>query len=253
MASFQFFLILSGNLSFLNWLTLIPILACFDDGFWGRFLPSFLVRAAGPSPGEGVPKGAQWPAWVLTAVVAALSINPVTNLISPRQAMNTSFDPLDLVNTYGAFGTVGRDRLQLVIEGTREGAKAPESAWVPYAFKCQPGDLARRPGICSPYHYRLDWEVWFAAMGGPGQYPWAFNLVWKLLHNNPSTLGLFAGNPFPGSPPRYVRVRLFKYQFAPLSHPNGQWWTRIELGEWLPPLSAQDPRLLGILREEGWL
>lgn len=254
MVSFQIFLILSGNLSFLNWLTLIPILACFDDGFWGLFLPAFLVQKAEGAARESRPSPAQQRmAWALTVVVALLSISPVVNLVSPRQAMNTSFDPLDLVNTYGAFGSVGRDRLQLVIEGTREGAKAPESAWVPYEFKCQPGNLARRPGICSPYHYRLDWQVWFAAMGTPDQYPWAFNLVWKLLHNDPTTLGLFAGNPFPDGPPRYVRIRLFKYQFAPLIHPNCQWWTRTELGMWLPPLSAQDPRLLGILREEGWL
>jgi hypothetical protein len=254
MALFQFILILSGNLSFLNWLTLIPILACFDDAFWGRLLPKILVEKALSSAGESKPSPLhQKVAWVLTGLVFLLSLNPVFNLISPGQVMNTSFDRLHLVNTYGAFGSVGRERLQLVVEGATDAVPTKETVWKAYDFKCQPGDLYRRPCVCSPYHYRLDWQIWFAAMSNPSEYPWVFNLVWKLLHNDPSTLSLFAGNPFPAGPPRYVRIRLFRYQFAPLSHLNGQWWTRTELGEWLPPLSAEDPRLKRILLEERWL
>ncbi len=254
MAVFQGILILSGNLSFLNWLTLVPILSCFDDRFWLRFLPRLLVEKAGiaayrsqasPPP----PKAA----WALVAVVALLSVNPVLNLVSPSQAMNTSFDPLHLVNTYGAFGSVGKERLQLVMEGTSDQVLTKETVWKAYDFKCQPGDLYRRPCFCAPYQYRLDWQVWFAAMSGPSQYPWIFNLVWKLLHNDPGALCLLAGNPFPDEAPSYVRIRLFRYQFAPLSHPNGQWWERTELGLWLPPLSTGDPRFQRIMMDEGWL
>ena len=254
MATFQIILILSGNLSFLNWLTLVPILSCFDDGFWHFILPRPLVEKANLAiyRSQNIPSS-HFAAWALTALVAFLSVNPVLNLFSSNQAMNTSFESLHLVNTYGAFGSVGRERLQLVFEGTSDQVLTPETVWTPYDFKCQPGNLYRRPCVCSPYQYRLDWQIWFAAMAEPSQYPWVYNLVWKLLHNDRLALSLLEGNPFPGEAPTYIRARLFRYQFAPLSHPNGQWWERTELGIWLPPLSANDPQLQSILMNEGWL
>jgi hypothetical protein len=93
--------------------------------------------------------------------------------------------------------------------------------------------------------------MWFAAMSGPGEYPWTFHLVWKLLHNDRGTLSLFASNPFPDRPPRYVRAVLYKYSFAKPG--SGRWWDRERLGLWLPPLSADDPRLNSVLRQMGWL
>ncbi|NJL26779.1 MAG: lipase maturation factor family protein [Thermoanaerobaculia bacterium] len=93
---------------------------------------------------------------------------------------------------------------------------------------------------------RLDWLMWFAAMSTPEQYPWTLHLVWKLLHNDPGTLSLLASNPFPGEPPRFIRVRQFRYQFAPLGTPESVWWTRSEIGPWLPALSADDPRLVNL-------
>jgi hypothetical protein len=254
MAAFQIILISSGNLSFLNWLTLVPILSCFDDGFWHFLLPRPLVEKANLAiyRSQNNPSS-QFAAWGLTALVAFLSVNPVLNLFSSNQAMNTSFESLHLVNTYGAFGSVGRKRLQLVFEGASDQVLTPETVWTPYDFKCQPGNLYHRPCVCSPYQYRLDWQIWFAAMSEPSQYPWVYNLVWKLLHNDPLALSLLSRNPFPGEAPTYIRARLFRYQFAPLSHPNGQWWERAELGIWLPPLSANDPQLQSTLMNEGWL
>ena len=95
--------------------------------------------------------------------------------------MNTAFTRLPLVNTYGAFGSVGRERDQLVFEGTTDAGITPATIWREYEWKCQPGDPARRPCWMSPYHYRLDWLLWFAAMGEPREYPWAVHLTWKLL------------------------------------------------------------------------
>jgi Lipase maturation factor len=245
MAAFQFTLILSGNLSFLNWLTLVPILACFDDGHWRA-----LLHRPAPSP---LARGWFWnlEAWAVLILVAVLSRGPVANLLSPGQAMNTSFDPLDLVNTYGAFGSVGKERAQLVFEGTQDAVPGPGTAWQPYVFKCQPGPLDRRPCLCAPYQYRLDWQLWFAAMARPGDEPWVFPLVWKLLGNDPDTLGLFASTPFPGKPPTFVRALLYRYRFAEPWKPGGAWWNREALGEWLPPLNRSDPRLRAILGELG--
>jgi hypothetical protein len=111
----------------------------------------------------------------------------------------------------------------------------------------------QRPPVVAPYQPRLDWQMWFASMNTPGRYPWTFHLVWKLLHDDPGTLGLFANDPFPDAPPRRVRAVLYRYAFAPPGNPAGRWWTRETLGLWLPPLSADDPRLLELLRRAGWL
>jgi hypothetical protein len=119
MAALQLVLIASGNLSFLNWLTLVPILACFDDHFWRRMLPAAVIARADAARAAAVPSRVQGTAVAaLTVGIALLSIPPVLNMLSGRQVMNTSFTSLPIVNTYGAFGTVGRERLQLVLEGT---------------------------------------------------------------------------------------------------------------------------------------
>ena len=251
---FQFTLILSGNLSFLNWLTIIPALACLDDACWTRILPRALVHRAAAAAGTAQPSGGmRAAATAVTVVVLLLSWDPVLNLLSPHQVMNTSFDPLDLVNTYGAFGTVGRERLNVVFEGTSADLPDDRAEWKPYAYKGLPVDVARRPPQVAPYQLRLDWQMWFAAMGTPAQYPWTLHLVWKLLHNDPGALALFADNPFPRRPPRYVRAVLWRYQFVPPGNPDGRWWNRERLGLWLPPLSADDPELRRFLAAYDWL
>ena len=251
--AFQLFLIASGNLSFLNWLTIVPILACFDDTLLGRVLPRRLVARAARAAAEAEPSRAQQVAVAgLVAVVAVLSVAPVRNLLSPRQAMNTSFNRLDLVNTYGAFGSVGRERREVVFEGTRDEVPGDDTRWEPYEFKCKPGDPARRPCVIAPYQYRIDWQIWFAAMSTADRYPWTLHLLWKLLHNDPGALSLLATNPFPDAPPRWIRARLFRYEFAPPDDPTGAWWKRTALGPWIPPLSADDPRLRRFLAMYGW-
>src|SRR6185369_8415407 len=153
MLVFQLTLILSGNLSFLNWLTIVPIVACFDDAALARVLPRRLVTAAEVAAGSATASRGQTIAtWAVVALVATLSVNPVANVFfARRQVMNTSFDRLDLVNTYGAFGTVGRERDELVFEGTDADDPDDERAeWRAYEFPCKPGDPARMPCVVSP-------------------------------------------------------------------------------------------------------
>ena len=166
--------------------------------------------------------------------------------------MNTSFDPLHLVNTYGAFGSVGRERREIVFEGTADSVVTDATRWLAYEFPYKPGDPKRRPGFCSPYQPRLDWAIWFAAMSTPSRYPWTLHFVWKLLHNDAGTLSLLAGNPFPDAPPRFVRAVLYRYEFARPGDASGAWWKRERLGLWLPPLSADHPTLRRIIEEQGW-
>jgi len=251
---FQFTLILGGNLSFLNWLTIVPALACFDDGFWAKLLPRRLVQCATTAATAAQPcRPMQNTALVVAVIVGMLSLLPVANMISPQQVMNTSFNPLDLVNTYGAFGTVGRERLNVVFEGTDAGVPDDHAQWKAYPYQALPVALDKRPPQIAPYQPRLDWQMWFASMSTPDQYPWTLHLVWKLLHNDPGALSLLGGNPFPEKPPRYIRAVLYRYEFARPGNPEGNWWKREELGLWLPPLSADDSRLLDFLQQAGWL
>jgi len=99
---------------------------------------------------------------------------------------------------------------------------------------------------------RLDWQLWFAAMSSPEEYPWTMNLIWKLLHNDPAALGLFAGNPFAVRPPRFVRAILYRYRFAIPGNPEKKWWDRDRIGEWIPAVSTTDLRLQEIMKKEGW-
>ena len=173
LVGYQGVLIASGNLSFLNYLTIVPALAYFDDTALVRLLPrdrrwrdELLARLAALAPSRSQRRASQG----LAAVVGLLSVGPVVNIASCDQAMNRSFDPLDLVNTYGAFGSVDRERHEVILEGTRDPEPDERAHWEEYALPCMPGDPRRRPCLIAPYHYRLDWQMWFvgndAARGG---------------------------------------------------------------------------------------
>ncbi len=266
MAGFMGMLIFSGNLSFLNWLTIVPCLACVDDSIWRRLLPGWLVRRA--EMAEATRKVSRAPliaGCVFALVVAALSVAPVMNLFSPKQAMNASFDRLHLVNTYGAFGTVGRERYEIVFEGTDESLGVDSPQWREYEFKVKPGNPDRRPSVITPYHHRLDWQIWFASipavhgdlrtMPRPEHYPWVLHFIWKLLHNDTGTLSLLANNPFPEKPPRYVRAALYRYRFAPLGAGGdvAAWWQRERVGLWYPAASLYTPELRRFLEAHGMI
>jgi len=247
---FQFFLIASGNLSYLNWLTIAIAVACFDDAALERVLPARLVHRARMRP--SIPSGriARAVPVVLAIGVGVLSVNPVVNLLSPDQRMNASFDPFRLVNTYGAFGVVNRVRRELVIEGTRDPDPA-QARWQAYVLPCQPGPLERRPCFVAPWPLRLDWQMWFAAMSTPEQEPWLIHLVWQLLRGDRDLLNLFAHAPFsPDAPPRWIRIRRYRYRFARAGEPG--WWVRDREEEWMRPVSLDDPALRADVEAFGW-
>jgi hypothetical protein len=250
--AFQIVIILGGNLSFLNWLTIVPALACFDDRAWGRILPRRLTnhveRARARATFSPAMSGTSW---AIGALVLVLSVQPLLNIFSAGQIMNTSFDPLDLVNTYGAFGAVGRERYNVVFEGAQAEFPNDSTDWKPYPYKGLPVALDERPPQIAPYQLRLDWQMWFAAMGSPSQYPWTLNLIWKLLHSDPGAVGLFRSNPFPDKSPRYIRAVLYRYSFV-RPNPQGLWWKRERLGLWLPPLSTDNRELQELRRRAGW-
>ena len=142
-----------------------------------------------------------------------------------------------IVNSYGLFRVMTKDRREIVIEGSSDGID-----WKPYEFKWKPGDVMRAPGWCAPHQPRLDWQMWFAALGSYRQNPWFVQTVISLLDGKPKVAALFERNPFPQSPPRYVRATLYRYRFttAQEHRQTGAWWKRQELGEYLPGVSLED-------------
>ncbi|MFC8919198.1 lipase maturation factor family protein [Streptomyces sp. NPDC047821] len=222
----QLWLVLSGNFAWLNWITIVLALSAVDGS---------LVADAPALPPP--------PLWfgvlviAVTALVVVLSRHPARNLLSRQQAMNRSFDPLHLVNTYGAFGTVGRVRHEIVIEGTDEPTVHPGTVWREYEFKGKPGDVRRLPRQFAPYHLRLDWLMWFAALSPAYAHSWFGPFVERLLEGDRDTLRLLRHNPFPDAPPVRVRARLYRYRFTTRRElrETGAWWHRTYVREFLPP------------------
>lgn len=246
---FQLTLIASGNLSFLNWLTIIPAIACFDDEFLCKLLPArFRPMVVTEEKSSRVHSLA---ASVYAVIVGILSVGPVSNLLSSRQVMNTSFEPLGLVNTYGAFGSVDRERFEVILEGTADETPDENAVWLAYELPCKPGDVARRPCVITPYHYRLDWQMWFAAKSRVERQPWFLNLVQKLLRGEPGVKKLLGKDPFPDKPPRFLRANLYRYRFVRLGEGKNAYWERELVGEYMRPVGDGDPDLSRLLEAYG--
>ena len=228
----QLWLVASGNFSWLNVLTITLAVAALDDAFLGAVVPVTAPSLASPLLWHR--------AAVLSvvALVAVLSYWPIRNMASRRQLMNYSFNRLHLVGTYGAFGSVTRIRHEVVLEGTDEREVLPTTVWREYEFKGKPGDPRRRPRQVAPYHLRLDWLMWFAALSPAYAERWFVPLVVKLLENDRPTLKLLARNPFPDTPPTLIRARFYRYRFTTSRErrETGAWWNRVLVGEYLPPV-----------------
>ncbi|MGW1255494.1 lipase maturation factor family protein [Streptomyces sp. NPDC002513] len=227
----QLWLVLSGNFSWLNWITIVLALSAVE-------FPTTAPPVSGP------------PLWyeVLVPAVAAglvcLSYHPVRNMVSRAQIMNRSFDPLHLVNTYGAFGSVSRTRYEVVVEGTADAVPREDSDWREYEFKGKPGDPRRWPRQYAPYHLRLDWLMWFAALSPAYAGSWFGGLVEGLLENDRDTLRLLRRSPFPqDAPPRYVRAGLYRYRYTTWRElrETGACWQRTYVREYLPPTRLAAP------------
>jgi hypothetical protein len=229
---FQGVLIVSGNLSWLNWLTVVLCIPLISDRWWA-WLPIHPPADLAAAPAHQVML------YVVAALVAWLSIGPVVNLLSRGQMMNASFDPLHLVNTYGAFGSITRDRYEIVIQGTNDPIVTDTTKWLDYEFKGKPGDPARLPPQVAPYHMRLDWLMWFEAMSPSPHSGWFFNLLAKLLEGDRGTLSLLRTNPFPKGPPRYIRAQYYRFTFTTPDErrATGLWWNREFAGGFYGPVS----------------
>jgi hypothetical protein len=233
----QLWLVASGNFAWLNWLTILLGCSAIDARSMATVLPIPDRRALTEAP--------RWFAAlviVFAVLTLVLSYWPVRNMVSRSQRMNMSFNPFHLINTYGAFGSIGRTRREVVIEGTGEPAITEQTVWKEYEFKGKPGGLRRLPRQWAPYHLRLDWLMWFAAISPRYAYPWLQPFMLRLLQNDAATLRLLGGNPFPDDPPQYVRAQLYRYRFTTAAEwrRDHAWWHRTLEGGYLPPISMKE-------------
>src|SRR3954452_12767259 len=230
----QFWLVLSGNFSWLNLVTIVLTASALDDRLLGWILPVAHAAALPVVWYDGL-------VIAIAALMIALSYRPARNLFSRSQMMNASFDSLRLVNTYGAFGSITRERYEIVVEGTSEERIAPDTVWLEYEFRGKPTDLRRRPPQWAPYHLRLDWMMWFAALSPSYAYSWFGPLVRKLLQNDRAILRLLRRNPFPDAPPHAVRATLYRYRFTtPRERRETRaWWVRTRVGEFVQPTTRE--------------
>jgi len=233
LAGLQILIAVSGNYAFFNILTLALCVLCFDDALF----PERLRARAPAEAGRGWPRWVVWPSGgvlLFAASVHLATLVPGLPLPRPIVALVNVLAPFRSANGYGLFAVMTTERPEIVVEGSEDG-----QTWKPYEFRWKPGDVTRRPRFVAPHQPRLDWQMWFAALGSYEQQPWFLGFCARLLQGSPSVTALLAKDPFPGAPPRYLRAVVYDYRFTSRAErrATGAWWTREEKGLYLPVLS----------------
>jgi len=241
MVVLQVLILLTGNYAFFNLLTIGFCLFLMDDAFFRRVLPKMVSRLAASTAHE---RSRAWSRAVCGAFAAlALFIGgfqvarPFGVRWAVADASIRTVSPFQIINSYGLFAVMTTTRPEIVIEGSNDGV-----TWLAYEFKYKPGDLARRPAWVAPHQPRLDWQMWFAALGDYQSDPWIIHFMARLLQGSPEVLRLLGRNPFPEAPPRYIRAQLYQYSFtSPAERKStGAWWKRELKGVYVPAVSLKD-------------
>ena len=243
----------TGNYCFFNLLTIALCLLLIDDAVCRGKDVRGSAFGAQPSTSLRAGSGGALPSRLSTygaiaVIVVSLPINawliftafkPDASWPRPLAAVYGRLEAFRIANGYGLFRVMTKDRGEIVIEGSADGID-----WLPYEFKWKPGDVKRAPGWCAPHQPRLDWQMWFAALGTPQQNPWFSGLVIRLLQGSGDVSRLLAHNPFPDQPPHYIRAGFYRYRFTTVEEhrQSGAWWKRQELGEYLPTISLDQLR-----------
>jgi predicted DCC family thiol-disulfide oxidoreductase YuxK len=241
---FQILIALTGNYCFFNLLTIVLCVLLLDDTLLVRFFPAGMAAQSDAPRRPGVTR------WLRAAVVASLFV-----LILPLECMALSrclrrplpwpdalerwqeeVFPFRVVAGYGLFSRMTTTRPEIIVEGSNDG-----ETWLAYEFKWKPGDLQRRPAFVAPHQPRLDWQMWFAALGNLRSNPWFQSFLVRLFQGSKDVLALLEKNPFPDSPPRYLRAVLYQYHFTDPAQrqKDGSWWRREMKGLYCPPISLR--------------
>ena len=239
MVGLQLMIAATGNYGFFNLLTLVLCLLLLDD----RVFPARWRESMGTPAAD-----AAWTSWTSWAVAPLAVVVAVTSAVQiagavglqvrwprPMAALYRAVAPLRTFNPYGLFAVMTMSRPEILIEGSRDGAE-----WRPYAFRWKPGDPRGRPGFVAPHMPRLDWQMWFAALGPCEDSPWFQAFVGRLLEGSPPVVGLLARDPFPEGPPRFIRSTLHDYRFTDVKtlRADGTWWRSAPMGPFCPTMTA---------------
>jgi hypothetical protein len=210
----QLLILATGNYTFFNWLTIALCMWLWIE------------------PREG-PEN-RWVDWGLGGFIGVLSGVVVLNAIGipAGETVMRMASPFRIVNSYGLFAVMTTERPEIVVEGSEDGVD-----WKAYEFRYKPGDVRRAPRVVAPHQPRVDWQMWFAALGNYRSNRWFVNLMIRLLQGEPAVTRLLAHNPFPNAPPRFIRARIYRYRFTVRG--SREWWTREEMGTYFPAVSLK--------------
>jgi len=217
---FQALIILTGNYCFFNLLTIALCFTLFDG------------------PDVKPSRAHQWVAGIVAAAIVLISLSQVAAMYRPfptlMRKMVQAVEPFRTVNVYGLFAVMTTQRNEIIIEGSRDGV-----TWLPYEFRWKPGDPAQAPRWAMPHQPRLDWQMWFAALGNYRENPWLMNLMGRLLQGSKPVIALLEKDPFPGSPPRYIRAAFYEYRFTDTltRRKIHHWWQREYKAPYSPEMS----------------
>jgi len=244
---FMLLIAVTGNYCFFNWLTVALCVLLLDDELLRKVIPK---RLESLFPQTGRPT--KPPLYRLLGVATlALVIVLISGLETVARLTRSNHlpdslvqvmrwvSPLRTVNSYGLFAVMTTTRPEIIVEGSNDGV-----TWLPYEFKWKPGDLNRAPGFVAPHQPRLDWQMWFAALGDYQSNPWFMNFMVRLLQGSPEVLALLKKNPFPDQPPRRLRAVLYEYRFTDIAtrRRTGAWWHREQKGLYCPEITLREDK-----------
>ncbi|HYJ06353.1 MAG TPA: lipase maturation factor family protein [Chthoniobacterales bacterium] len=231
----------TGNYCFFNLLTIALCLLLIDDALWRGLVGTAHCAVRGPRSARALPNFGAIALLVITLPINAMLIfsgfRPQAEWPRPIAALQSCFEPFRIVNGYGLFRVMTKSRPEIIVEGSADGIE-----WLPYEFRWKPGALDKAPQWAAPHQPRLDWQMWFAALGNYRRNPWFVSFLERLLRNQPEVTRLLVRNPFPNDPPRYVRARMYEYRFTNSSdhRATGAWWKREERENYLPAISLEN-------------
>jgi len=240
-ALLQVLIMLTGNYTFFNLLTLALCLLLLDDFLIVRFLPKRIRPRYEQHSIEILGRWQRRAIAVVAVVVISVTLLLLvatfgvrSGLLAPVEAVHHWLSPFRSLNSYGLFAVMTKPRNEIIVEGSNDGLR-----WYAYEFKHKPGDEKRRPRFVAPHQPRLDWQMWFAALSRGENNPWFASFCVRLLQGSPDVLALLERNPFPNRPPRFVRATVYEYHFTnyPLRRYRGEWWRREIKGPYLPVMS----------------
>lgn len=224
----QFFIWVTGNFSFLNYLTVVFCTILIAD----NFLPYPVV------PVE-TPLGMELFLTVVGTILLLAQIINLWNAFLPRISFLSEIfaylNPFHIGNRYGIFAVMTTKRIEIVMEGSDDGIN-----WKEYLFRYKPSEVERRPRRVSPYQPRLDWQMWFLPFSQYASEGWFQNFCYHLLNGTPEVLKLLRYNPFQGKPPKYIRAVAYDYVFTAPGEKG--WWKRKLVGHYTPSLSLKSSK-----------